>query len=131
MLGIDTNILVRLLVTDDTQQTRRARGLIGKAMERGEAVLVSLLVLIETEWVLRSRYELDKPTTFAALRRLLEVNEFTFEDEPAVEEALVHWQEHGTGFADCLIAAHNRRLGCSATATFDAKALRVPGVVAV
>lgn len=33
-------------------------------------------------------------------------------------------------FADCLIGARNRRLGCTATATFDARVAKVPGFIA-
>lgn len=130
MLGIDTNVLVRLLVADDADQTRRARRIVEKSVGQGDPVLVSLLVLIETEWVLRSRYELDKGTILTAFRGLLESRDLAFEDESAVEEALFHWKDGSCGFADCLISAHNRRLGCSATATFDAKAIRMPGFVA-
>jgi predicted nucleic-acid-binding protein len=130
VLGIDTNVLIRLLVADDAAQTNRARQLVAKALSRDEPVLISLLVLIETEWVLRSRYELDKPTTLTALRSLLEARDLTFEDEAAVEEALFYWKNSVCGFADCLISAHNRRLGCSVTATFDIKAARTPGFVA-
>jgi predicted nucleic-acid-binding protein len=60
-------------------------------------------------------------------RALLEARELSFEDEPAVEEALFHWKTGVCGFADCLITAHTRQLGCRATATFDAKATRLPG----
>lgn len=130
MLGLDTNILVRLLVADDAGQTRRAQRLVADAFQRHDTLLVSLLVVIETEWVLRSRYDLDKETTLVALRSLLATRELSFEDEPAIEEALFIWQESSCGFADCLIAAHNRRLGCRATATFDAKAARLPGFIA-
>jgi predicted nucleic-acid-binding protein len=130
VLGIDTNILVRLLVVDDAEQTRRARRLVLASIGRSEPVLVSLLVMIETEWVLRSRYDLDKDQTLTVLRRLLEARELIFEDEPAIEEALFNWKDSNAGFTDCLIAAHNRRIGCTATATFDAKAARVPGFLA-
>lgn len=131
MLGIDTNVLVRLLVADDADQTRRARRIVEKSLDQDKPVLVSLLVLIETEWVLRSRYELDKRTILSAFRGLLESRDLAFEDESAIEEALFHWKDGNCGFADCLISAHNRQLGCSATATFDAKAIRMPGFVAV
>jgi predicted nucleic-acid-binding protein len=130
VLGLDTNVLVRLLVADDAAQTRRARALVERAVEREEPVLVSLPVIIETEWVLRSRYALDKAAILASLGGLLAARELTFEDEPAVEEALYRWRDSAAGFVDCLIASHNRRLGCSATATFDAAATRVPGFVA-
>ncbi len=42
MLGIDTNVVVRLVVADDGEQTRRARKLIDQALDRDESVLVSL-----------------------------------------------------------------------------------------
>ncbi len=72
----------------------------------------------------------DKDAVLRSLRKLLETREFDFEDEPAIEEALFRYGESGAGFADCLIAAHNRRLGCAATATFDTRAAQVPGFVA-
>ena len=129
MLGIDTNVFVRLLISDDAEQTRRARKLIDQSVARDESVLVSLLVLIETEWVLRSRYELNRGTVLMLIRAALQAREISFEDEPAVEEALFQWKENACGFADCLIAAHNRQLGCRTTATFDAKAARLPGTL--
>ena len=85
MLGLDTNVLVRLLVADDAAQTRRARGLVERAASRDEPVLVSLPVIIETEWVLRSRYTFDKAAILASLSGLLAARELTFEDEPAIE----------------------------------------------
>jgi predicted nucleic-acid-binding protein len=129
VLGIDTNVVMRLLVSDDAEQTRRARKLIEQALDSEESVLVSLLVLIESEWVLRSRYEFKRDAILGIFRALLEARELSFEDEPAVEEALFHWKDSACGFADCLITAHNRQLGCRATATFDAKAARLPGAL--
>lgn len=131
VLGIDTNVLVRLLVTDDAGQTRRARQIVAHATATDGAVFVSLPVMVETEWVLRSRYGLDKEATLGALRSLLAARELAFEDEPAIEEALFYWADSTSGFADCLIGAHNRQLGCRATATFDLKASRVPGFVTI
>ena len=129
MLGIDTNVVRRLLVSDDAEQTRCARKLIEQSLGREEPVLVSLLVLIESEWVLRSSYGFKKDSILGMFRALLETRELSFEDEPAVEEALFQWKDSACGFADCLITAHNRQLGCRATATFDAKAARLPGTL--
>lgn len=129
MLGIDTNVLVRILVEDDKAQCARARRVVDMAIAKGEAVFVSLLVLLETEWVLRSRYRVAKPEIMDIVSRLLDSVELSFEDEPAVEEALFHWRESSADFADCLIGVRNRRLGCRATMTFDAKAARLAGYV--
>jgi predicted nucleic-acid-binding protein len=129
MLGIDTNVLVRYLVGDDRSQYERARRLIHREENISEPVLVSLLVLLEMEWVLRSRYELAKPDIVAAFSALLETAEIVFEDEPSVEHAIYMWKDSQAEFADCLINARNRRLGCRATATFDRKALRLAGFI--
>jgi predicted nucleic-acid-binding protein len=68
--------------------------------------------------------------TNVLVRFLVRDDEAQFEDEPAIEEALFTWKDAAADFADCLIGAKNRRLGCQATATFDAKAAKLPGFVA-
>lgn len=130
MLGIDTNVLVRFLVRDDEAQFEKTRKLIKREVAAGSAVLVNQLVLLETEWVLRSRYSLPKNLIIQAISGLLDASDVRFEDEPAVEEALFIWKDSAADFADCLIGAKNRRLGCRATATFDTKASKLPGFVA-
>ena len=129
MLGIDTNVLVRYLVRDDEPQFDKARRLIKREITAGRQVLVSQLVILETEWVLRSRYALSKNEIVAAISALLDATEVVIEDEAAVEEAIYLCKENSADFADCLIGARNRRLGCRATATFDTKAAKLPGFV--
>ena len=88
MLGIDTNVLVRYLVRDDQAQYEKARRLIDRELSKGEPVLVSLLVLLETEWVLRSRYDLAKADLIATFSALLDTSDLVVEDEPSVENAI-------------------------------------------
>jgi predicted nucleic-acid-binding protein len=88
-------------------------------------------VLLETEWVLRSRYELAKADVATAFSSLLDTADVAFEDEPSVENAVYSWKDSSADFADCLIEARNRRLGCRATATFDRRALKLAGFISV
>jgi len=131
MLGIDTNVLVRYLIRDDQLQYEKARRLRDRGVSKGEPVFIGLLVLLETEWVLRSRYELAKSEIISAFSALLDTADLTFEDEQTAEHAVYSWKESTADFADCLIEARNRRLGCRATATFDGKALQLAGFVTV
>ena len=131
MLGVDTNVLVRYLTRDDKSQYEKARRLIDREVAKGEPVLVSLLVLLETEWVFRSRYELAKADIVTAFSALLDTADLAFEDEPSVENAVYSWKDSAADFADCMIEARNRRLGCRATATFDGRALKLPGFTSV
>ena len=131
MLGVGTNVLVRYLTRDDQPQYEKARRMIDREVAKGEPVLVSLLVLLETEWVLRSRYEMAKADIVVAFSALLDTADLTFEDEPSVETAVYSWKDSAADFADCLIEARNRRLGCRATATFDVRALKLAGFISV
>lgn len=131
MLGIDTNVLVRFLLRDDEAQFQKANKLIQREVTAGRGVLVSQLVLLETEWVLRSRYGFSKIQLLEVIASLLDTRDIQLEDEQSVEEAIYQWKEANADFADCLIAARHRRLGCSATATFDARAGKLTGFVAV
>lgn len=127
-IAIDTNVLVRLLVRDDETQYAAAQRLVDQAAAAEEPVLIMLGTLLETEWVLRSRYKLDKPTIAVAFTALLESADVEFEHPPTVEEALYVWAQHPEAdFADCLLTARAAHLGRSRFLTFDAGAARLPG----
>lgn len=131
MLGIDTNVLVRYLVRDDEAQFDKARKLFKREVAAGHRVFVNQLVLMETEWVLRSRYAVTKNQIIEAVSGLLDAGDIQFEDEPVIEEALFIWKDSTADFADCLIGARNRRAGCRETATFDVKASKLTSFVVI
>lgn len=131
MLGIDTNVLVRFLVRDDEAQFDKARKLLKREVAAGQRVFVNQLVLMEAEWVLRSRYAVAKNQIIEAISGLLDAGDIQFEDEPVIEEALFIWKDSAADFADCLIGARNRRMGCRATATFDVKASKLTSFVVI
>jgi len=130
MIGLDTNVLVRFLVRDDEEQFERAQRLIQREARAGTPVLVSHLALLETEWVLRSRYKLTKTEILDAFSDLMSAVDLNVEDDAAIEAALFTWKNSSAQFADCLIGARHRTLGCRATATFDTDAAKLPGFVA-
>ena len=126
-IAIDTNVLVRLLVHDDEVQFAAARRLVDAAAQAEEPVLIMLCALLETEWVLRSRYKLDKQSIASAFAQLLESGDVEFEHEPTVEETLHLWsQQARADFADCLLVARATHLGRSRFVTFDVGAARLP-----
>ncbi len=99
MFGLDTDVLVRFLVRDDEEQFLKTQNLIRPEAHAGTPVLMSHLVLLETEWVLRSRYKLSKAEILAVLSDLMSAVNVTFEDEPAIEEALFIWKNSSAQFA--------------------------------
>ena len=126
-IALDTNVLVRLLVRDDERQFAAASRLVRQAAAGGEPVLIMLCTLLETEWVLRSRYRLDKASVMGAFTQLLESSDVEFEHEPTVEEALYLCSRLSkVGFADCLMNARAAHLGRSRFVTFDVGASKLP-----
>ena len=126
-IALDTNVLVRLLVRDDEAQFDAATRLVDAAVAADEPILIVLCALLETEWVLRSRYRLDKTSIAAAFAQLLESRGVVFEHEPTVEEALYVWSQHpAVEFADCLLLARAAQLGRTRFVTFDAGAATLP-----
>lgn len=116
MIGIDTNVLVRLLVEDDAAQARRARRLVEKS-----EVLVASTVLLEAEWVLRSAYGIEAVAISAAFRRFLGLPNVTSDLPAALSEALDRYDD-GYDFADALHLASAHMV--SAFYTFDRRLVR-------
>ncbi len=116
MLAIDTNIVVRYLVGDHPEQTRKARTLIDDM-----PVFVSQTVLLETEWVLRSAYDQPADAVAEALRSFAGLPTVTVETPDQVALALAH-AESGMDFADALhlVAAGD----ADGFATFDTGLLK-------
>lgn len=126
-IAIDTNVLVRLLVQDDQAQFEAARTVVSNASDAGESVLILLGALLETEWVLRSRYKLNRVDVIGAISGLLESLDVEFEDRATVEETLFLLGQHpAADFADCLLVARAVHMGCDRFLTFDAGAAKLP-----
>lgn len=96
MIGLDTNVVVRVLIGDEPVQTKRAL----EVLESGPLWLPKTVIL-ETEWVLRSAYSLSRETILKSFRKLLGYPALKAEDQTAVLQAL-RWYEQGLDFADAL-----------------------------
>ena len=128
MIGLDTNVVLRLLLNDDPAQNDRLDALLQAHGQAPGALLITDVLLAEVFWTLRSAYAQDKPALLRALQGLLEEASIAFEDRQSVADAVAAYEAGPCGFADCLVAAKNQRLGSSFTATFDRRMARLPGV---
>jgi predicted nucleic-acid-binding protein len=128
MIGIDTNILLRLWLNDDPGQNKRIDALLAEHGSTPGSLLVTDVVLVEAVWTLRSAFEQDKDAQLIAVRSLLEETAFAFEDREAVAGAVILFETGSCGFADCLVVAKHARQGCDFTATFDRGMRKLPGV---
>lgn len=120
MTGIDTNVLVRYLTQDDASQARKAAKFIAGCTQESPA-FVNRIVICELVWVLESGYGYPRAQVSLALERILRTLQFRIEDRSEAWAAF-HVYQSGGDFADALVAAGNKRLGCEHTVTFDRKA---------
>ena len=120
MIAADTNISVRLIVGDDERQV----GVILALLER-ERVYLPLTVLLETEWVLRSRYGYGRDRIAAAFRELVALQNVEVEDSDGLAWALDRYARRGD-FADFIHLVASRRM--AAFATFDGDVVKNAGV---
>lgn len=116
MTAVDTNVLVRLLVTDDPAQSKASR----KLFTDGE-IFIPDTVLLETEWVLRAAFGLSPTDICAAFRRICGLPNVTVSDAPRVAQ-VIDWHEAGFDFADAFHLALSKDQ--NTLKTFDANFIK-------
>ena len=126
MRAVDTNVLVRLTACDDDRQLAAAREFVATGG------WVSLIVLAETTWVLKSGYGLTHAAIADTIEILLHHERLTLQDADVVAAALAHYRRRPTlGFSDCLVLEAARKAGHLPLGTFDRALGRLDGAVRV
>lgn len=128
MIGIDTNILLRLFGRDEPPaQAAKAEAVVIEGAREGP-ILVNPIVLSEFSWTLARQYGLPRNEIADRVERLLDAGdlEIAFEDE--VRSALHFYRAGRANFPDYLIATLNHRMGCRTTFTFDQQAGDCPAM---
>ena len=95
MISIDTNIAVRAIIGDDPAQTASARQLIEKG------VWISLTVILEIDWVLKSYYRLVAAERAEYISGFLLNRKITAEDKACLFWAIERMRD-GADFADMI-----------------------------
>ena len=131
MIGVDTNILVRILTADDPKQTELASRFLEESCSVSLPGVVNTIVITELIWVLESLYGYPRSNIVLALESLLANGKLAIESREQVQAALLTYKNINCDFVDALIVQINLARGCEATATFDRKAAKLKGFVHV
>ena len=140
MIAIDTNVLLRYLLDDDSVQSEKAAALINGE----EKVLLTDAVLVEMVWTLKGkRFKVDHDGIAEVVNSLVEEPNIRFEDGQAVWSALRDFRKvpvlkkkgksKQADFADALIVNKAKlvakRLGedLNGVYTFDLAAREITG----
>ncbi len=125
MKTLDTNVVVRLLIGDDPQQTPIAEQAFLDAIASGGVYLPDV-VLAEVAWVLRG-YDLERTTRYKLLERLVRTRGVVVDDIDAVIDALEQFRLGGD-LADQLILARAASTGALPVLSFDRRFAASAGV---
>lgn len=112
MRAIDTNVLVRALVNDNAAQSARAVALL-----TGHDIFIPVTVVLELEWVLRSRYAFTPKVVAQAIEKIAALGNVVVGERTAVLAAAARAAQ-GWDFADAL--HHALSQGCEDFSTLDA-----------
>jgi predicted nucleic-acid-binding protein len=127
MIGLDSNILLRVLVNDDPVQSSVARSALQRQLTADQPGFVSVVVIAEIAWVLARRYRLSPLAIADAIEHVLESETLIVDREAAVFDAMAKVRLGLGSFGDALIGALNAEAGCERTLSFDRGASRLPG----
>ncbi|MCY0148219.1 type II toxin-antitoxin system VapC family toxin [Hoeflea sp. G2-23] len=121
VIGIDTNIIVRLLTRDDQKQFDAAVALF-KSSSVDAPLFVNPIVIAETVCVLERVYKTDRASVRTQVAGLLDTVEIAVPDVLRMGNWADLLNSPHPDFSDILISEINRANGCEKTMTFDRKA---------
>lgn len=121
--GIDANVLLRALLNDHPQQSMVARDLLASLGDKRRGY-VGISAVLETFWVLRSRYKVPREVLYETIRELLTIKHLDVESSDAVAQAISLYRKGRAEFADALLGQRNVEAGCEHTFTFDRDAAK-------
>lgn len=126
-VGLDTSVVLRLLVGRPAAQARLARQRLQAAHERGDAILVTDLAIAEAYFALHYHYGVPKAEARARLLEMATSRVVTVSPPEAV------WAlepSKGAGVVDRLIHARHRA-GGAVSWTFDHEMAALEGAVRI
>lgn len=130
MIGLDTNVFLRLFVEDNPEQSERARRVVASAI-REDVCFVNAIVLAEFVWTLARRMKRTKTDIIGLIALTLSADDLEVAQRKSAERALEAYRSGAGDFADYFPAEINRECGCATTVTFDRDALDAPTFSAV
>ena len=131
MIGLDTNVLLRVLVDDGSPDVARARDFVAAQAQQGGTFFIDTVVLVKTVWVVKTAYGYERADIGAAIDAILANAAYVVDGRETVAAALAQYRGGKADFSDCLMVARHAAGGCIGTASPDETMRHLPGVIAL
>lgn len=125
---LDSNVLLRYFLADNPVVFEECAALLHAAEQGRITPIVSAIVLLEFEYVLRSVYTIPLPAIIEDIGTLLAVRGIVLIDKTNYRKAFALRKKTGVKMSDCLIAM---QVGKGMTlCTYDREFRKIPGLSA-
>lgn len=125
---LDTNVILRHLLGDDSIQSPRATTLLMQVEQGSLRVRTTDIVVFETVFTLERRYRLTKKDIAAAVLPLLRLRGIVLPGKRHYEEVFELYINLDLPFADAYHAALVKRAGERQVISFDRHFDQIPGI---
>jgi predicted nucleic-acid-binding protein len=123
MIGLDTNILVRLYLADDVKQYEKAKVLLSST---DKSFFISSYVLLELVWVLKTR-KYTRAEIYDAVSVLIDSNNISIGRKEIVIRSLDRYLNGKADFGDYMILEEGKTYNSIKFETFDKMILKELG----
>jgi len=117
MIGIDTNVLVRVFLEDDVDQAEAAKKLMVAASKRNQ-LFISSYALLEFVWVLKVK-NFTRKEIYEAIITLADSPGVTIGQREVVLSAAERFYKGKADFGNYMIFAEGEKYGAKTLKTFD------------
>lgn len=117
MIGIDTNILTRIILNDSEEEFPQARAFLEDGLS-SSGVFIATGVLLEVAWVLKMK-KFSRQRVHALLLQFISIPGVVLEQPEVIAKTLEVFQVGHIDFGDCLIWTAKRLHGVTTLKTFD------------
>jgi predicted nucleic-acid-binding protein len=108
---LDTNVILRYLLSDDSEQSPRATVLMEKIENGREGAELPAVVVTELVWTLNKFYKVPRDEIVGKLTQILGFRGVVGAEKRLIIEALTLYSQSRADFVDCFLAAKSRRGG--------------------
>ena len=128
MTALDTNVIVRYLVSDNAEHAEAARALLD-GLTPNNPGFICREVVVEVAWVLERSYRFTRTRVAEALMDLTASDSLAVENSDDVAAAAYRYRQGGVGFSDLMILTAAERAGATPLYTLDRRLARMQGAI--
>ncbi|OGE07783.1 hypothetical protein A3I53_02180 [Candidatus Curtissbacteria bacterium RIFCSPLOWO2_02_FULL_40_13b] len=114
----DTNVFLRFLLNDNTQQYKQATNIFRKAKEKKIELIVPQIIIFEICFALEKYYQLSKEQVIEKLKAIVSADYFQVQDREVFNTTLGLYKMKNASFVDCFLISQAKMKG-SELFTFD------------